>query len=897
MDAAGTDGTAFQADGGAPLPLPLIAAGAAATGGAESVGGGGAFAVADGLLESPACRLLPPWAKCPPLSLFADPSCLSTPAALQFSCKLGAVPTEMVQGKSQHQDAQLDLGRVRSIVVEHAVLETFTSSRSATVDVFGVQERVADVRPPSARVLSVTAKLYHSAVDFAICPCDDDDESYTLMGSAEKILLPQYMTVSGLGREGVSCGVCDESRTRVRSVSPRSLVVPDHEQGVLTQTQEAPLPSWVLKTPLSSVRQIVLALSSVVLVRVMQFPPSHPVRPLPANAAAWTRLANATRESHYVAWGPDVLVNVGSSKLVEAMPLLDFTERGGQKFLPLNVIVFFLGRLGWVEDRSLAIDLTAGLSPATLSKFEAWAVADKRLDWSPTSETGFLQRVLALAAELAAGPLPAELKVDQDSFVPFEGHDDSAGGPDWTDSWQSRMTAFSLTQFSMLGPYADVSLLFGPMLREDVRTDPDGRPMLVAETLASWATAGSLASFATAHRRLPLLVSEALKEHVLPIQLSASITAFPAMLRDLDARFAWSDATKSASVLRYRFPCALYSLPALDGLLEGEAEATKFDTACNLLSAQLPKVTAPSLAAFTQLDRHLAAVGYDLSGDTAAERMDAMAARDERDDDLRAAAPYGGTGSGGGGAGKTALDSEPKPRMHIKTTVKLLQVWLNSPEVTGPLVYSTAPVAAAFGVAAVAGVPDEAQSGVGALIAYYHDLGDSFEVLRVALARRSVPLTQAVVFDVSTSHPIFDAISSARGDLTAYVSSKLASLDDGTLEMESDELWRASADFVVKLIEGKWSKINWHDDVLRAIEIERCKSAAPASVKERRPAVVLQPGGARRHVRRPRAVHPGLQPQRRVPLDGQQRAASHQHDAGLVSCQGPAQGARSAPNR
>ena len=102
-------------------------------------------------------------------------------------------------------------------------------------------------------------------------------------------------------------------------------------------------------------------------------------------------------------------MNVGSSKLVEAMPLLDFTERGGQKFLPLNVIVFFLGRLGWVEDRSLAIDLTAGLSPATLAKFEAWAVADKRLDWSPTSETDFLQRVLALAAELATGTLPAEL--------------------------------------------------------------------------------------------------------------------------------------------------------------------------------------------------------------------------------------------------------------------------------------------------------------------------------------------------------------------------------------------------------------------------------------------------------------------------------------------------------
>jgi len=49
-----------------------------------------------------------------------------------------------------------------------------------------------------------------------------------------------------------------------------------------------------------------------------------------------------------------------------------------------------------------------------------------------------------------------------------------------------------------------------------------------------------------------------------------------------------------------------------------------------------------------------------------------MAARDERDDDLRAAAPCGGTGSGGSGAGKTALDDEPKARMHIKATVKEL---------------------------------------------------------------------------------------------------------------------------------------------------------------------------------------------------------------------------------
>ena len=107
---------------------------------------------------------------------------------------------------------------------------------------------------------------------------------------------------------------------------------------------------------------------------------------------------------------------------------------GGRRRLPLHVIVFFLGRLGWVEDGSLAVDLTSGLSAATLVSFEAWADGDGRLDWSPSSETGFLQRVLTLAAELATGVLPAELKVTADSFVTFEGHDDSAVGPDWADS-------------------------------------------------------------------------------------------------------------------------------------------------------------------------------------------------------------------------------------------------------------------------------------------------------------------------------------------------------------------------------------------------------------------------------------------------------------------------------
>ena len=578
----------------------------------------------------------------------------------------------------------------------------------------------------------------------------------------------------------------------------------------------------------------VLVLHSFVsLVLAMMFPPSNPVRALSANATEWSRVAVATRDGHCEAWGAGILMNVQSSKLAAALPPMQYVLRNGQRHLPLNVIVYLLGWLGWVEDDRPKIDLASGLSAATLASFEEWAVTDGRLDWTPTSETAFLHRVLALTAELSAAcELPAALKVTVDSFVPFEGHDDSAGGPDWADSWQSRMKVSSLTQSRMLGPYAGVALLLGSMLHEDVRTDPVGRPMLVAATLASWATSGSLSGFASVHQQLPLLVSAALKEHALPIELCACVMEFPAMLRDLDARLAWSDASKRPSVLIGRFPCALNSLSALDELLAGEAEATKYGTVCCVLGAQLPNVSAPSLVAFHQLDRHLAAEGFDLSGDTASERPDAIAARDARDDDLRAAEPYGGSGSGGGSSGRTALESDPKAQLHIKVSVKVLQVWLNSHDADGPLVYTAAPVAAAFGVAPVAGVLDEARSGVALLVAHHHGLGDSSEVLRIVLARRSVPLTRAVAFDVCTSHPIFGAISSARGCLASYVSAKLATRDDSNLEMACDELWRASPGFGTKPIEGKWKDINWHGDVLRAIRVERCKSSAPAAIAD-----------------------------------------------------------------
>ena len=73
-------------------------------------------------------------------------------------------------------------------------------------------------------------------------------------------------------------------------------------------------------------------------------------------------------------------MDVRTSKLAGALlPTLNFVSGvGGRRHLPLGIIAFFLGRLGWVEDSSLAVDPASGLFAATLASFEAWAVHGRR---------------------------------------------------------------------------------------------------------------------------------------------------------------------------------------------------------------------------------------------------------------------------------------------------------------------------------------------------------------------------------------------------------------------------------------------------------------------------------------------------------------------------------------
>ena len=137
--------------------------------------------------------------------------------------------------------------------------------------------------------------------------------------------------------------------------------------------------------------RILELLGRLALVLIMQFPASVPVRALPGSAAAWVRAAQQTRGYHYAAWGPGELVDVHTSKLAGALPALGFVFGvGGRRRLPLHVTVVFFGRLGWIDNGSLTVDLTSGLSAAILASFEAWADGDGRLGWSRAHFVYFL---------------------------------------------------------------------------------------------------------------------------------------------------------------------------------------------------------------------------------------------------------------------------------------------------------------------------------------------------------------------------------------------------------------------------------------------------------------------------------------------------------------------------
>ena len=568
----------------------------------------------------------------------------------------------------------------------------------------------------------------------------------------------------------------------------------------------------------------------------MEFPAtpySAATRSIPATFAAWGGLSQPALNSLYGKMTDRMLVLVEGSQLAAAAPDLPFTLIDGRKALPLHEVILFYGRLLWAADDALDTDLSVLVAPSKLAGVEAWAVADGRLDFSPCGATCFLQRVCELASSLTP-PYPAALSLAHASLVPLEPH---PVPPDMDSSWHVRVPLRILRSepFGLLGLYADYVHLLGPLLRADARTDEYGRACVASNALADQATAGAMAAFAGDFDQLGGIVAEFLRAHLLPAALRVAELRWPTMLSGVNTLAAYADPAQRGAVVSHRFSTALNLMPHLQAAVAGEAPSLQYDMAVGVLSQLCPSLASatPSLASFYVLDRRIGTERFDLSATTALERIAAMSARSVRDASLERSASWaGGSGYSGAPSSKMTLDAVPRPRCFDRGSISLLTAWLNSPVVTNALVWSVAPAAPTANRAGVVGVPDDARSGVGALLEHYDAAGDHFEVLRAALAKRALPLIQAVLFDVGSvgDNAALGAISRARLVLDEYVSLKIVTLNDGSLEVDEDNTYRAPAAFVENLLCGKdWDSLEFHNACVRELDVTRCATTACAS--------------------------------------------------------------------
>ena len=207
-----------------------------------------------------------------------------------------------------------------------------------------------------------------------------------------------------------------------------------------------------------------------------------------------------------------------------------------------------------------------------------------------------------------------------------------------------------------------------------------------------------------------------------------------------------------------------------------------------------------------------------------------MSARSVRDASIERSVPWtGGSGYGGAPSSKMTLDAVPCPRCFDRGNVGALTAWLNSPAVTDALVWSVAPAAPTANRIGIIGVPDDDRSGANALLEHYDAADDHYKVLRAALSKRALPFIQAVLFDVGSvgDNAALGAISRARSVPEEYVSLKIVTLNDGSLEVDEDNNYRTPTTFVENLLCGKdWDSHELHNACVRELDVTRCASTA-----------------------------------------------------------------------
>ena len=559
----------------------------------------------------------------------------------------------------------------------------------------------------------------------------------------------------------------------------------------------------------------------------------------PLGLDAWRALPGAERTAIRACYEQNVHVRVQGSGLHAACPSLPYVIDNDVAYLPLHIVESFYVRLMRLAP-GVRHDLTVMVDPAALAEVERIAL-EKGLDASPTTPTVYLQRLQALSLHLRDAVFPtadrddddvAALTLDNAKLLDAEPHADDV----YEESWHVRIRLDQLVgKGSMLSPLADYVNLIGPRDQCELRVDEEERAGIAAAALAHWRFKGGVYDrLWEVYPQYPAAVAALWRNSELPLELMVANIAFPDVLDDVDARASWDNPDWRTSLLSRRFATVAPNFEALADLLAEVEAHSKYDTAAHLVRTVLGSAMPMSLASLRQLERHVAADATATPVSAGGSKVDGFVARLERDTRVEAASrtvtASGGAASssgGGGGGPKNGRDAQCFHPLHISSTL----AWLKSPDVVGPLVYlddgdADDEDSDDSGMdTSGSDEPrrsrrrhrrrvDEDRSGLIALME--HAKGDNIAILGIAFRRRRLPIVQFLVHDGVCEHELFRLLGDARPHLAEYISRMIVTRNSGGLEEEDDDTFLLDDAVVKKILLGKWSEVNWHDDVLAA---------------------------------------------------------------------------------
>ena len=154
-----------------------------------------------------------------------------------------------------------------------------------------------------------------------------------------------------------------------------------------------------------------------------------------------------------------------------------------------------------------------------------------------------------------------------------------------------------------------------------------------------------------------------------------------------------------------------------------------------------------------------------------------------------------------------------------------LAEFMRSATITGALAYVDNGGAEGAGAAQI----DEDRSGLLSLLKH-EDYDDTLKQLRVMWARREQVIVQGLVHSIVHASDLGVAIGHAVPRLPRYFADLAATNDEAVFEHASDSTWPIPQKVVENLLNGKWTEINFHDDVMLVMLKWRGERELPAKL-------------------------------------------------------------------